>query len=103
RSALTGGCPLPQLSAMIRLNQRREVPFHQSSLSPCFGGNMKKSLLAGVAILGLSMFAGYSYSADDAKTEKIVGVLVDQKCGANFAKKDDPEKAAADHTAACCK
>jgi hypothetical protein len=64
---------------------------------------MKKSLLAGVAILGLSMFAGYSYSADDAKTEKFTGILIDQKCGAGQMKKDDPEKAAAGHTAACCK
>jgi hypothetical protein len=64
---------------------------------------MKKSLLAGVAILGLSMFAGYSYSADDAKSEKIVGILIDQKCGASQMKKDDPEKAAAGHTAACAK
>jgi hypothetical protein len=61
---------------------------------------MKKSLLAGVAVLGLSMFAGFSYAAD---AEKITGILIDQKCGASQMKKDDPEKAAAGHTAACCK
>jgi hypothetical protein len=64
---------------------------------------MKKSLFAGVAVLGLSMFAGYSYSADDAKTEKITGVLIDQTCGANQMKKDDPEAAAAKHPASCAK
>lgn len=54
---------------------------------------MKKSLFAGVALLGLSMFAGFSYGAD----EKFSGVLIDQKCGAG---KD--ETAAAAHPAACC-
>jgi len=54
---------------------------------------MKKSLFVGVAILGMSMFAGYSYGAD----EKFTGVLIDQKCGAG---KD--EAAAAAHPAACC-
>ena len=54
---------------------------------------MKKSLFAGVALLGLSMFAGYSYGAD----EKFTGVLIDQRCGAG---KD--EAAAADHKASCC-
>ena len=53
---------------------------------------MKKSLFAGVALLGLSMFAGYSYGAD----EKFTGVLIDQKCGAG---KD--EAAAAKHPTAC--
>ncbi len=61
---------------------------------------MKKSLLAGVAVLGLSMFAGYSYSAD---AEKITGVLIDQKCGESQMSKDDPEAAAAKHPAACAK
>jgi hypothetical protein len=64
---------------------------------------MKKSLLAGVAVLGLSMFAGFSYAADDAKSEKITGVLIDQTCGGNQMKKDDPEAAAAKHPMACAK
>ena len=63
---------------------------------------MKKSLLAGVAVLGLSLFAGYSYSAD-AKTEKVTGVLIDQACGGKQMSKDDPEAAAAKHPAACAK
>ena len=64
---------------------------------------MKKSLLAGVAVLGLSVFASYSYSADDAKPEKITGVLIDQACGGKQMSKDDPEAAAAKHPAACAK
>lgn len=60
---------------------------------------MKKSLFAGIAVLGLSFFAGSVYSAD---AEKFNGVLIDQKCGAGNLKKDDPEKAAAGHPAACC-
>jgi hypothetical protein len=59
---------------------------------------MKKSLLAGVAVLGLSLFAGYSYAAD---AEKITGVLIDQKCGAKFVGKDDGEAGAAKHPASC--
>jgi hypothetical protein len=59
---------------------------------------MKKSLFAGIAVLGLSLFAGYSYGAD----EKFNGVLIDQKCGAGQLKKDDPEAAAAKHSVACC-
>jgi hypothetical protein len=64
---------------------------------------MKKSLLAGVAVLGLSVFASFSYSAEDAKPEKITGVLIDQSCGAKQMSKDDPEAAAAKHPAACAK
>ena len=63
---------------------------------------MKKSLLAGVAVLSLSLFAGYSYSAD-AKSEKVTGVLIDQACGGKQMSKDDPEAAAAKHPAACAK
>lgn len=64
---------------------------------------MKKSLLASVAVLGLSVFASYSYSADDAKPEKITGVLIDQACGGKQMSKDDPEAAAAKHPVACAK
>ena len=58
---------------------------------------MKKSLFAGVAVLGLSLFAGYSFGAD----EKFNGVLIDQKCGAKFVGKDDAEASAAKHKASC--
>jgi hypothetical protein len=61
------------------------------------GGTMKKSLFAGVAVLGLSLFAGYSFGAD----EKFNGVLIDQKCGAKFVGKDDAEASAAKHPASC--
>lgn len=60
---------------------------------------MKKSLFAGVALLGMSMFAGFSYSAD---AEKFTGILIDQQCGKGNMSKDDPEAAAAKHPAACC-
>ena len=63
---------------------------------------MKKSLLAGVAVLGLSMIVGYSYGAD-AKSEKITGVLIDQACGKGQMSKDDPEAAAAKHPVGCAK
>ena len=59
---------------------------------------MKKSLLASVAVLGLSLCAGFSYAAD---AEKITGVLIDQKCGAKFVGKDDGETGAAKHPASC--
>jgi hypothetical protein len=58
---------------------------------------MKKSLIAGIALLGMSMFAGYSSAAD----EKFSGVLIDQACGAKNMDKDDPEAAAAKHPASC--
>lgn len=59
---------------------------------------MKKSLFAGVALLSLLMFAGFSYGAD----EKFTGVLIDQQCGKGQLTKDDPEAAAAKHPVACC-
>ena len=62
---------------------------------------MKKSLIAGALALGLSVLGGYSLAADDAKSEKITGVLIDQQCGKNQLTKDDPEAAAAKHPKAC--
>jgi hypothetical protein len=62
---------------------------------------MNKSLIAGALALGLSVLGGYSLAADDAKTEKITGVLIDQKCGKNQLSKEDPEAAAAKHPKAC--
>ena len=64
---------------------------------------MKKSRLATAALAGLALFAGYAYAADDAKPEKISGVLIDQACGGKNMSKDDPEKAAAGHPMACAK
>ena len=58
---------------------------------------MKKSLFAGVAVLGLSLFAGYSFGAD----EKFNGVLIDKACGQKFVGKDDAEASAAKHPASC--
>ena len=86
------------------MHQEQEVLLRDPNhLSFIVGGNMKKSLLASVAVLGLSVFASYSYSADDAKPEKITGVLIDQACGGKQMSKDDPEAAAAKHPASCAK
>jgi len=61
-----------------------------------------KSLIAGAMALGLGI-CGLAYAAaDDAKTEKVTGVLIDQKCGAGQLKKEDPETAAAAHKKGCC-
>ena len=60
-----------------------------------------KSLIAGAIALGLGL-CGLAYAADDAKTEKVTGVLIDQQCGKNQMTKADPEAAAAKHPRACC-
>ena len=62
---------------------------------------MRKSLIAGALALGLSVLGGYSFAADDAKTENITGVLIDQQCGGGQLKKEDPEAGAAKHGKAC--
>jgi hypothetical protein len=62
---------------------------------------MKKSLIAGALALGLGV-CGLAYAAaDDAKTEKVTGVLIDQACGGKQMSKDDPEAAAAKHPKDC--
>jgi hypothetical protein len=61
---------------------------------------MKKSLIAGAMALGLGV-CGLAYAADDAKTEKVTGVLIDQQCGKGQLNKEDPEAAAAKHPKAC--
>jgi hypothetical protein len=62
---------------------------------------MKKSLIAGAIALGLGV-CGLAYAAaDDAKTEKVTGVLIDQQCGKGQLNKEDPEAAAAKHPKAC--
>jgi hypothetical protein len=61
---------------------------------------MKKSLIAGALALGLGV-CGLVYAADDAKTEKVTGVLIDQACGKRQMSKDDPEAAAAKHGKDC--
>jgi hypothetical protein len=60
---------------------------------------MRKSLIAGVAVLGL--FAGVTLTAR-AESKEYKGVLIDQACGAKQASKDDPEAAAAKHPKSCC-
>jgi hypothetical protein len=62
---------------------------------------MTKSLIAGAMALGLGV-CGLAYAAaDDAKTEKVTGVLIDQQCGKGQLNKEDPEAAAAKHPKAC--
>ena len=63
-----------------------------------------RSLIAGAMALGLGI-CGLAYAAaaaDDAKTEKVTGVLIDQQCGKGQLNKEDPEAAAAKHPKACC-
>ena len=50
--------------------------------------------LAATLVLGL----GVVCSAED---KKVSGILIDDHCAAKFTSKDNPEKAAADHKAAC--
>src|SRR3954465_7805564 len=75
---------------------------------------MKKHLIAGAVLAGLSFFGGagvaglsfcggFAFSADDAKSEKFTGVLIDNTCGGKQMSKADPEKAAAGHPASCAK
>jgi hypothetical protein len=59
---------------------------------------MRKSLIAGVALMGLVMSAGLARAED----KEYKGVLIDQSCGDKQMSKDDPEAAAAKHPKACC-
>lgn len=58
---------------------------------------MRKSMIAGVALL--SLFAGVGISR--AESKEIKGVLIDTSCCAKQMTKADPEAAAADHPKAC--
>ena len=58
---------------------------------------MRKSMIAGVALL--SLFASVGTSRAD--TKEIKGVLIDQSCCAKQMTKEDPEAAAASHPKAC--
>ena len=58
---------------------------------------MRKSMIAGVALL--SLFAGVGISR--AESKEIKGVLIDQSCCAKQMSKEDPEAGAAEHSKAC--
>src|SRR4051794_3465652 len=87
-------CPSHQHRVMIRVFAiETGSPVSRTiHLTLPFGGTMKKSLLAGVALLGMSMFASFTYAAD----EKFTGILIDQACG-----KGKDETAAAKHPVSC--
>jgi hypothetical protein len=56
---------------------------------------MRKSVITVAAMVAMSF--GTTFVA----AEKISGVLIDEKCAAKFTSKDNPEKAASKHKAAC--
>ena len=67
---------------------------------------MKRFGIAGAAVLaiGLVLGGGSAVRAADEATEgkEIKGVLIDQMCANKMMKKDDAQKAAADHPKSCC-
>ncbi len=66
---------------------------------------MKLSVIAAFAAvlcLGYFVRAQDSGSMDQASDVKMSGVLIDQKCGAKMAEKEDPQKAAEEHSKSCC-
>ena len=62
---------------------------------------MKSILIAVAALIIVGSFARFT-RADDEKKGPVVGVLIDQACGAKMMTKDDPHAAAAKHSKACC-
>jgi hypothetical protein len=63
---------------------------------------MRKLVLSLAAVAAVSFCVKFTHAADDSgKTQKVTGVLIDEKCAAKFTSKDDPEKAAAGHSAKC--
>jgi len=60
------------------------------------------------AALAMALGSAIARAADDKKDESgkrptVTGILIDQKCGATMMEKDNPERAAADHSIACAK
>ena len=51
--------------------------------------------LATTLVLGLGVVCS-------VEEKKVTGTIIDDHCASNFTSKDNPEKAAADHPAACC-
>jgi len=60
---------------------------------------MRKLALGAAVALALSFGASFTHAADSDK--KISGVLIDDHCVTKFMSKDDPQKAAEAHPAAC--
>ena len=66
---------------------------------------MRKFAATLAVACALCLVAKFSLAADkdksDSKSEKITGQLIDQACGKNMLKKDDPEASAAKHSRSC--
>lgn len=66
---------------------------------------MRKLILPFAAMLAVGLFVKLAPAEDkdkdSGKDQKITGILIDKPCAAKFKDKDNPEEAAADHTAAC--
>ena len=60
---------------------------------------MRKLAFGLAAVLAVGSFVNFSSAADE---KKVSGVLIDETCAAKFTSKENPEQAAAKHTAACC-
>ena len=60
---------------------------------------MRKSAFGLAAVLALGLGVSVTFGADE---KKVTGTIIDDHCASNFTKKDNPEKAAADHKASCC-
>ena len=64
---------------------------------------MRKYFAVLAVICAVSFVAKFSSAADEKKEgkDKITGQLIDQACGKNMLKKDDPEASAAKHPKSC--
>src|SRR2546421_12127673 len=62
---------------------------------------MRRLLIGAMVLSGAMYVSQFTRAADEAKQETVTGVLIDKSCGSKQMKKDDPEKAAADHEKAC--
>lgn len=63
---------------------------------------MRKFVLSLAAIAAISYGVRFVSAADDTgKSEKVTGVLIDDKCAAKMMSKDDPQAAAEKHKVSC--
>ena len=63
---------------------------------------MRNSIVAALVLaLGMCAYVRVARAADEDKTVKVSGVVIDQMCGEKMLKKDDPQKAAEGHKKDC--